>query len=95
MNLRPLRRRSSSRHAQQEAAPRLLDRAAAAEAAGVSERTISRAVSLWEASGGAYGLRCEVRRAKMLRIDVSALRDWIADGCPTACHAANVARAPA
>jgi hypothetical protein len=61
----------------------------------VSERTISRAVSLWEASGGAYGLRCEVRRAKMLRVDVAALRDWIADGCPTACHAANVARAPA
>jgi hypothetical protein len=94
VNLRPLRRRSSSRRAPQEA-PRLLDRAAAAEAAGVSERTISRAVSLWEASGGAYGLRCEVRRAKMLRVDVSALRDWIADGCPTACHAANVARAPA
>lgn len=67
---------------------KLLDRAGAASVAGCSPITISRAVALWQSSGGRYGLRPSVQRPRMLRIDMGDLRDWIAGGMPTGMHGA-------
>lgn len=89
MHLLPLRRRRrQSSSDQQSARPVLISRDEAAKAASVCGRTVSRAIDLWQSSGGRYGLRPAVRRHGLLRIDVADLNAWIAAGCPTGAHAA-------
>ena len=92
MHLLPLRR-TKRPATNQDRRPQLLDRAAAAQAAGVCQRTISRAISLWESSGGRYGLRPAVHRVRLLRIDVVDLHRWIDNGMPTGNHGLRGERA--
>lgn len=88
MHLLPLRRHRRQSSEQLATRPDLLSRDEAAAAASVCGRTVSRAVDLWQASGGRYGLRPAVRRRGMLRIAVADLNRWIEDGCPTGIHSA-------
>jgi len=85
IHLLPLRR-GRRRSDAPAAIPQLLDRKAAAEAAGVCAETISRGVALYHASAGKYGLRPAVQRPRMLRIAAADLSAWIADGMPTGVH---------
>lgn len=89
MHLLPLRRHRRQSSDQPAARPALLSRDEAAQAVSVCARTISRAVDLWQSSGGRYGLRPAVRRGRILRIAVDDLNRWIEDGCPTGNHAAS------
>ncbi len=91
MHLLPLRRTKRATEARER--PQLLNREAAAKAAGVCTRTVTRAVELWTRSGGRLGLRPAVMRPRMLRIDVADLNRWIDDGMPTGNHGLRGERA--
>ena len=84
--LRRGRRRGDAPASTAAAFPQLLDRKAAAEAAGVCAETISRGVALYNSSRGQYGLRPAVQRPRMLRIAAADLSAWIAAGMPTGVH---------